>query len=108
MFLPIMELVLAGVVVWVAVSQILVPLLRGTPLFSAIQKQGIEAKLASAKQELRIAELEREIAAIKRREQEVRLASLNDELDRFTSAADEQPSISKGESHVIPRRFEQQ
>jgi hypothetical protein len=106
MFLPIMELVVAGLVVWVAITQVLIPIFRGTPLFSAIQKQGIEAKLESARQELRIAELEREIAAIKRREQEVRLASLNDELDRFTEDSI-RPAQEKGQSSVIPRRFEQ-
>ena len=102
-----MEYVVAGLVVWIAISQILVPILRGTPIFSSIQKQGIEAKLESAKHELRIAELEREIAGIKRSEQAVRLASLQDELGRFTeSTVDE--TLGKGRSDVVPRRFEQQ
>ena len=103
MFLPVMELVVAGFVLWVTITQIVLPLLRGTPIFSSIQKQGIEAKLESAKQELRIAELEREIAAIKRREQEVRLASLQDELDRFTEGSISQ-SPEKGKGNVVPSR----
>jgi hypothetical protein len=103
MFLPIMEFVVAGLVLWVAITQLLVPLLRGTPIFSAIQRHGIEAKLESAKHELRIAELEREIAELRRREQEVRLASLQDELGRFTEGT-VRDALEKGRPSVTSRR----
>jgi len=107
MLLPILEFVLAGLVVWIAISQIILPILRGTPLFSAIQRQGIEAKLESAKHELRIAELEREIAGIRRREQAVRMESLEDELGRFTeNTLDEK--LAKGKHDVVSRRSERE
>jgi len=102
MLLPILEFLAAGLLILIVITQIILPMLRGTPLFSAIQKQGIEARLESAKHELRIAELEREIADIRRREQEVRLASLEDELGRF----DEQPpsqKLEKGQIRVTAR-----
>ena len=106
MFLPIMEFLAAGLLVWVAITQIVLPMLRGTPLFAAIQKQGIEARLQNAKHELRIAELEREIADIKRREQEIRLASLQDELGRFTEETPRE-ALEKGRNSVATtRKFE--
>lgn len=109
MLLPILEFVTAGLLVWVAISQIVIPMLRGTPIFSAFQRQGIEAKLQAARQELRRAELERELAEIKRQEQQVRLASLQDELDRFpTTAEDSHEALEKGQHNVTARRQPEQ
>ena len=53
---------------------------RGTPLFAAFQRRSLEAELEVAKQDLRIAQLERELADVKRQGQGVRLANLEDEL----------------------------
>ena len=103
MLLPILEFIAAGLLVWFAMAQIVIPLLRGTPIFSALQRLGIEAKLQAARQELRIAELEREIAEIKRREQQVRLASLEDELGRFTEETPRE-AMEKGQRSVTTRR----
>ena len=103
MLLPILEFLAAGLLVWFAITQLVLPLLHGTPIFSALQRQGIEAKLQTAKQELRIAELERELAEIKRREQQVRLASLQDELGRFSEETPRE-AMEKGQTSVTARR----
>jgi hypothetical protein len=65
MFLPLMEMAFGVFVIVVIVTQIMIPLFRGTPIFPVLQKHGIEAKLAGAKQELRIVELEKTLVEIR-------------------------------------------
>ena len=38
MLLPILEFLAAGLLILIVITQIILPMLRGTPLFSAIQK----------------------------------------------------------------------
>jgi hypothetical protein len=61
LILMVCEFGLAALIVVGIVTQIIIPLFRGTPIFPALHKHGLEAKLESAKQEVRIAKLEREI-----------------------------------------------
>ena len=100
MFLPIMEIAFAVLVILGVVTQLIIPLFRGTPIFSALQRYGIEAKLESAKQELRIAELERELAALKRRERDVRFASFEDEMRSLTEDGNETSHPKKEKENV--------
>lgn len=60
--LAVFEFAVAALLVTGIITQIIIPLVRGTPLFPALHKHGLEAKLESAKQEVRIALLEKEIA----------------------------------------------
>ena len=72
MFLPIMEVAAATMIIAVIFTQIIIPGFRGTPLFPVLQQRGIEAQVATARQELRIIAIENELASLKQQVSEGR------------------------------------
>lgn len=72
MFLPIMELAFAVMIITGLVTQVVIPMMRKTPLFPALHKHGIETKLQVARQEVRIAELEKELANLRKKADDIR------------------------------------
>lgn len=79
LILVVMEIAIAALVVVGIFTQIIVPLLCGTPYFPAFQKHGLEAKLAVAKQDLQIAKLEQRLRDLEKQAEEVRSNGEKDE-----------------------------
>lgn len=67
--MPVLYLIEAAIAVMILVTivtQIIVPFFNGTPIFPALQRHGLEAKLEQAKQAVQIAEVEKQIADLQR------------------------------------------
>lgn len=75
--LYLVEAAFAAMVLVTIVTQIVLPFLNGTPIFPALQRHGLEAKLEQAKQEVRIAELEKQLAGLQQRAEDIRQGKEN-------------------------------
>ncbi len=70
--LYLMEFCCGIMILMIIVTQIIMPFFSGTPIFPALQRHGLEAKLEQAKQEVRIARLENQIDEIRKEAENIR------------------------------------
>jgi hypothetical protein len=79
MFFVLLELLLAAVTIVAVVTQVILPLIKGTPFFPAFKSDSaIEAELAAARQKVRVAELENERDALLNKAENLRNSSKED------------------------------
>lgn len=73
MFLALMELVLMSLLLYLGITQVVLPLWRETPLFPMFRKEGrLQHDLVEANEDVAEAELEKKIAETAQRAESVR------------------------------------